>query len=585
MYEPYRDRYPGGDDECYSSFPDQAGRGRFIERDPDDFHRYGRQDIVAPPMRDDGWRSSPFVERTAPFQRRSYESWKSARATSWREEPRGDSWRRGVDEHYREYPDRWRDSSSFRPMLDRSPSPKRFVDPSREYVRAEGRRPDWKERSRETSFGNKDRYARGERSRSRSANREEIRNERSDSVIEKPLKNLSDEDLEKAAILQMKLMAEQRGGEGKAINAHDNNKQELDDNQYSDETSQNHLKFGKMTDQRIRQARQENPPRKDVEHSYVENETAAVSKKSSETKQDKIAEAKKTPNKKTEEVSLIVKADFEDVHMFAKHKIYDTSAAAPHSGCASWYEQYLMNVNKRKQELSGLTVSPPLSQTPSSCGRVNGPRYPPQVPAYVPGSPTALGGRSAPRGPSQMSSSSSSPMYLTPKQELLRKTSTSGALIDPNQYIEELSDNEDFDSVGRLVPKIHGKRPADTSVERPLKRGLLGAPPSPNSPPMVASRDPWQRPAVLASKPSYSKPNPSKSFFRMEFPSVSPRIYFSHKLGEQEDESGEAFPPQARIAPAAPFPRDDGNYTSWRRLGRPSRPDNGAESSYGGYFH
>ncbi|ETN74146.1 hypothetical protein NECAME_13184 [Necator americanus] len=287
-----------------------------------------------------------------------------------------------------------------------------------------------------------------------------------------------------------------------------------------------------------------------------QNETAAVSKKSSETKQDKIAEAKKTPNKKTEEGSLIVKADFEDVHMFAKHKIYDTSAAAPHSGCASWCCLFA-------SESFSLTVSPPLSQTPSSCGRVNGPRYPPQVPAYVPGSPTALGGRSAPRGPSQMSSSSSSPMYLTPKQELLRKTSTSGALIDPNQYIEELSDNEDFDSVGRLVPKIHGKRPADTSVERPLKRGLLGAPPSPNSPPMVASRDPWQRPAVLASKPSYSKPNPSvsfvhpaeKSFFRMEFPSVSPRIYFSHKLGEQEDESGEAFPPQARIAPAAPFPR------------------------------
>ncbi|RCN44719.1 hypothetical protein ANCCAN_09294, partial [Ancylostoma caninum] len=333
-----------------------------------------------------------------------------------------------------------------------------------------------------------------------------------------------------------------------------------------------------------------------------QSETAAESRKSSQTKQEHIAEAKETSKEKPAEGPLVVKAAFEDVHMFAKHKLYETPTAGPPVSGPSWYEQYMMSVNKRKQELqSGITVSPPLSQKSASHGRLNGPQYPPQVPGM------------RTRASSQMSSSTNSPLYVPPREE---RALASGTLIDPNQFIEELSDNEDWDSVGRLVSKYTTKRPAETPIERPLKRGLLGAPPAPKTPPI--SNDPWQRPSVLTAKPVYPKPLPSvsftqvpaeKSFFRMELPSVPPRIYFSSKLDESEEPEesmsllqsedskplvkSEASktpvksedskpPPQARIAPAVPLPHGEGHHTSWRHSERGSRGID--ESSYGGYF-
>ncbi|RCN46864.1 hypothetical protein ANCCAN_07043, partial [Ancylostoma caninum] len=344
-----------------------------------------------------------------------------------------------------------------------------------------------------------------------------------------------------------------------------------------------------------------------------QSETAAESRKSSQTKQEHIAEAKETSKEKPAEGSLVVKAAFEDVHMFAKHKLYETPAVGPPVSGPSWYEQYMMSVNKRKQELqSGITVSPPLSQKSASHGRLNGPQYPPQVPGM------------RTRASSQMSSSTNSPLYVPPREE---RALASGTLIDPNQFIEELSDNEDWDSVGRLVSKYTTKRPAETPIERPrmflrslhfivvlfdvvccvdlVKRGLLGAPPAPKTPPI--SNDPWQRPSVLTAKPVYPKPLPSvsftqvpaeKSFFRMELPSVPPRIYFSSKLDESEEpeesmsllqsEDSKPFvkseasktavksddskpPPQARIAPAVPLPHGEGHHTSWRHSERGSR--------------
>ena len=90
-----------------------------------------------------------------------------------------------------------------------------------------------------------------------------------------------------------------------------------------------------------------------------QNETGEPKKASNITKNNSVeAEDALKKKKKNEEGSLVVKAGFEEVHMFAKHKIYDAAKAGQPKGLvggASWYEQYMMNVNKRKQELdSGL---------------------------------------------------------------------------------------------------------------------------------------------------------------------------------------------------------------------------------------
>lgn len=99
--------------------------------------------------------------------------------------------------------------------------------------------------------------------------------------------------------------------------------------------------------------------KKRVNMHLFQSETAAESRKSSKTKQEHIAEAKETSKEKAVEGSLVVKAAFEDVHMFAKRKAYEAPTAGPSKGLAtgvSWYEQYLMSVNKRKQELQSGSV-------------------------------------------------------------------------------------------------------------------------------------------------------------------------------------------------------------------------------------
>ncbi|VDM72824.1 unnamed protein product [Strongylus vulgaris] len=112
--------------------------------------------------------------------------------------------------------------------------------------------------------------------------------------------------------------------------------------------------------------------------------------------------------------------------------------------------------------------------------------------------------------------------------------------------------------MGRLSQRTPLKREAEAPLDRPQKRALLDAPPSPR--PTSVGVDPWQNPSAVTTKPLYPKayssvsftPPTEKSFFRMELPSVPPRIYFDHRLEEQEDVS-EVGPPQARIAPAAPL--------------------------------
>ncbi|VDK48004.1 unnamed protein product [Cylicostephanus goldi] len=195
--------------------------------------------------------------------------------------------------------------------------------------------------------------------------------------------------------------------------------------------------------------------------------------------------------------------------------------------------------------------------------------------------------RKAPRGYPPVSGSSSS-MYSNPGKEPPRMRSPPpGQLIDPNEFIEELSDNEDWDSMAQLVQTMPPKRKSEVPLDRPQKRPLLGVPP----PPRPTSADPWQDPAAVKAKPLFPKAYPSvsyvppveKSFFRMELPSVPPRIYFTHKQGELEREPEAPprdGPPQSRIAPAVALDQGD---TSWRYSQRPPRRFSPGPRP-GGYF-
>ncbi|KAK6051700.1 hypothetical protein COOONC_10796, partial [Cooperia oncophora] len=208
-------------------------------------------------------------------------------------------------------------------------------------------------------------------------------------------------------------------------------------------------------------------------------------------------------------------------------------------------------------------------------------------------------------------------------QQVNGKTSRTHAMVDPNQFIEDLSDSEEWEEVVQLVNRPPAlKRPAGMEIERPVKRGLLGtAPPVSPTPPkngphptsakhfppgfipppampakLSAAKPPgFIPPPAMLAKPSATALRPSmeqvssKSFFRMEYPSVRPKIYFSNQQSYREEEeeaqqsNGSTEPAQARIAPAAPT---SGYSYNWRHEvpADPMAKHGGVESRFGGYF-
>ncbi|KAK6029028.1 hypothetical protein OSTOST_04870, partial [Ostertagia ostertagi] len=200
-------------------------------------------------------------------------------------------------------------------------------------------------------------------------------------------------------------------------------------------------------------------------------------------------------------------------------------------------------------------------------------------------------------------------------EEISVKQSTSHTSIDPKQFIEELSDSEDWEEVVQLVTKPPTlKRPAEIEIEieRPVKRGLLGSAPTqpikiPQNGPVLTSGRPlppgFIPPPTLSvkssvpvqrMKPPAPAPHPSmeeKSFFRMEYPSVTPKIYYSHPPVSKQEKSNESTEPaQARIAPAKPLPSEHGSSFGWRHEQGHPLPEEplakhgGVESMHGGYF-
>lgn len=174
--------------------------------------------------------------------------------------------------------------------------------------------------------------------------------------------------------------------------------------------------------------------------------------------------------------------------------------------------------------------------------------------------------------------------------------------IDPNQFVEELSDSEDWDQIAEVVNAPRMRSPFDDDLGRPVRPGLLGPPPpvlrQPSKRPLLAEKPALERrsfPPVLPKLPIKPLRDDDKSFFRMEYPSIAPKIYFSGHSKERtrEEPVEEKGPVQAHIAPAKPLFGDTGVGVGWRHesaaplIPEPParyRPAGGVVSQHGGYF-
>ncbi|KAJ1368980.1 hypothetical protein KIN20_030347 [Parelaphostrongylus tenuis] len=156
----------------------------------------------------------------------------------------------------------------------------------------------------------------------------------------------------------------------------------------------------------------------------------------------------------------------------------------------SGYQDYLSNVNRIRAE-SRTSLAEPAHLVPSAatykmqtCGES---RSSTRVPHCSESESSYRDNRSAPYHHSVTSES-----QLTTRSSLMykeRKTdpqSKSNSVIDPNQFVEELSDSEDWDEIAQLVSNPTLKRSLDSSSEQLRKRSLLDlssdSPPSCNTP-------------------------------------------------------------------------------------------------------
>ncbi|KAK5975242.1 MICOS complex subunit MIC10, partial [Trichostrongylus colubriformis] len=460
------------------------------------------------------------------------------------------NWRKEGSRPFRTSED-WRAESSWR----RSPSPRRAnTSSSHSLRRRSGSRysPEREDMHRKSS-------SKGRKSRDKSATREE----HSDHLKKGSIRSLDEDELEKAARLQLQLMAEMQSGESKQSPE----KPEVTSKKGKEGVVNKEVESSKMGAS-SKKAKDSAP----VTHS----DTASPSQKKinpPETDFHSKAQPKeidgKQPNsdvmpKTGQGETLVLKKNFEDIHMFPRAKV--SGGLARSSTQKAWIEQYKMNVNKRKQGLCSGTPMP--IARPSSPGRydIHGglvPRVPPRLPDYRSEASPTLEIRTAtreyfqdPKRPPREEA-----VYV-PAEEVTAKLPVPYATLDPKQFIEELSDSEDWEEVVQLVTKPSTlKRPAGVEIERPVKRGLLGTAPLPQNGPVVTSgravRPGLISPPVLTAKPTLPVPRSSveeKSFFRMEYPSVTPKIYYSHPPIRDEHSNGSSEPAQARIAPAAPLP-------------------------------
>nr|CDJ92357.1 unnamed protein product [Haemonchus contortus] len=637
MYS-YADRY--GSYRDYSSFPDRLGRahyddidigrrrfydddiGRrrpFDDRGLEDYRmRSTRIEYPGFPVREDDWRSSR-LDRHREFIN---ESWKNEFATqSWRT-PVSSNWRYERSRSPRAYED-WKTERTWR----RSPSPRRPPI---------SRRRSRSQHSQERRHMRKDHSVKERHSREKNTFSRE-----SDPSVKGSIANLNEDELEKAARLQLQLMAEMESKDSKedskskgdnSVKKEDGAKKEtksvessgakketkaVESSKKAENSKEPNGNVAPLSQQKI------NPPETD-------SNSRAVQPKEND---NKLPSHDGKPSKTGHGEIIVLKKKFEDIH-----KLPTTKPIG-----ANWIEEYKMTVNKRKQEISsGIPV--PAARPPSpvrhDIHRGIDPRVPSRLPDYRLEASSTLGNRPAireyfqdPKTAPRDNRPAFREYFQDPKTaprdnrpavreyfQDLKTASRDRAIdyarevalrshtpLDPKQFIEELSDSEDWDEVAELVnhpPTL--KRPAAVEIERPVKRGLLGtAPPRVSRLPRDGSpigsggsRPPGfiPPPTVAAKTLSSAHPRPSmeevssKSFFRMEYPSVTPGIYHSRATEEREESDDPAGPPQAKIAPPKPVIREHGFPHSWRREHAhpvpldPMTKYGGVESKHGGYF-
>ncbi|VDO47083.1 unnamed protein product [Haemonchus placei] len=459
----------------------------------------------------------------------------------------------------------------------------------------------------------------------------------SDPVVKGSIANLNEDELEKAARLQLQLMAEMESKDSKEDSKNMESEDKKEDSKTKGDNSAKKdgaKKEAKAVEssEKAESTKEPNgnvaaPSQQKINPPETDSHSRAVQPKESD---NKLPSHDGKPSKTGHREIIVLKKKFEDIH-----KLPTTKPIG-----ASWIEEYKKTVNKRKQEISsGLPV--PAARPPSpvrhDIQRGIDPRVPPRLPDYRLEASSTLGNRPAmreyfqdPKTTSRDNRPAVREYFQDPKIaprdnrpavreyfQDLKTASRDRAIeyarevarrshipLDPKQFIEELSDSEDWDEVAELVnqpPTL--KRPAAVEIERPVKRGLLGtAPPRVSRLPQNGSpigsggsRPPGfiPPPTVAAKTLSSAHPRPSleeKSFFRMEYPSVTPGIYHSRAAEEKEESDEPAGPPQAKIAPPKPVFHEHGNPNSWRREHAhpvpldPMTKYGGVESKHGGYF-
>ncbi|WKX95703.1 hypothetical protein Q1695_012283 [Nippostrongylus brasiliensis] len=514
------------------------------ERDFDRYRDYRRTDdeFSRAHLREEDWRRSDFSRRPEPARDRYSESWKSDESLSWRRLT-GENWRRerahSPPHSQRRYESTWRRS----PVPHNGP---KIITPAE--------RPIWHPARRERDEDNSRTIARKthtiterrsppsfEKRESSADRRNERRN--TEAITEGAVK----EDKKKNEYSRMEMSDSARirndGKEptGAKLSASPEMKSSTRDT--ADTTAASASQ--KETSSRTQALQAEKDSQSPQEPRAVEDSQTARGEKRTSA---------------STEGTLVLKAKFEDVHMFGRAKAPASArmSAAKPAG-RSWYDQYKMNVEKRKQELrtgdgkeQEFSLPEPIPRTISpgaayDVHRGDHSRYP-RLSTASPESCASIGGgrRSAPRDYFRhLEEKSLEVRELELEKERSRKPVQSPITIDPNQFVEELSDSDDWDQADFLSDK----------------RGLLGPPPvhvpAPTKRPCLLPEFPTRSlaPAVNhAVKTPYSSrySGEDKSFFRMEYPSVAPKIYLPKPV-RREPESDTTEPVQSRIAPAIPI--------------------------------
>lgn len=335
------------------------------------------------------------------------------------------------------------------------------------------------------------------------------------------IKGLNEAELEQAARLQLKLMAEMEGSVGK-VNYISEKKKEHSNSE--DSIGGYHIFVEReMKDASATVSNSKHRPVNTLETSVVYTNPPS-------DKDERCRKENESSN--LDNGGLVGHANnFEETRMLARNSESNaTSMYKPKPKEENWYEDYWKNMGKVNTELhpslprpnhvgpSSATFDMQQSKASRSC---------------------LLGNGSDSRNHLTMSDSSSRSPGI-PKERELNLLSKSSSIIDPNQYVEEISESEDWDEIAQIVCKSKLKRPPDSSSEQPHKRSLLDLPNDLSSPysaggksqnlqhsgSVAASGGAEMRSTELKSQ-SQCPPTEEKSCFRIEYPTMQQGTYLS----------------------------------------------------------